>query len=106
MEVHAIKQGYKAEHGIGLFIDEYPKYVGDKGRTVRQLVWEEVELYELDKPTPIHLTQEAAQKLIDSLWDAGLRPTEGSGSAGSFAAQGRHLEDMRKIVFESGGLRK
>ena len=43
---------------------------------------------------------EAAQELMDSLWDCGLRPTEGSGSAGALAATQKHLEDMRKLVFE------
>ncbi len=40
------------------------------------------------------------QVLIDSLWDAGLRPSEGTGSAGSLAATQGHLNDMRKIVFK------
>ncbi len=46
------------------------------------------------------LSMDAAQTLMDDLWHCGLRPTEGTGSAGAFAAQGKHLEDMRKIVFE------
>jgi hypothetical protein len=46
------------------------------------------------------LSMDAAQTLMDDLWNCGLRPTEGSGSAGAFAAQGKHLEDMRKIVFD------
>ena len=99
MNVHAVKQGYRAEHGIGLFIDEYPKYSGDKGKTVTQLIWAEAEPHALNEPAPIQLSQEAAQNLMDAFWDCGLRPTEGSGSAGSFAAQGRHLADMRKLVF-------
>lgn len=47
------------------------------------------------------LTPDAAQQLIDELWRAGLRPTEGSGSAGSLAATERHLEDMRALVFKT-----
>lgn len=46
------------------------------------------------------LDYEQAQELIDSLWSAGLRPSEGSGSAGSLAATQRHLEDLRKLVFK------
>lgn len=42
----------------------------------------------------------AAQQLMDELWHCGLRPTEGTGSAGSLAATERHLQDMRKLVFE------
>jgi hypothetical protein len=52
-------------------------------------------------PAPsLHLDLSAAQQLMDELWQCGLRPTEGTGSAGAFAAQGKHLEDMRKLVFE------
>ena len=45
-----------------------------------------------------------AQVLMDDLWNAGLRPTEGTGSAGSLRATERHLEDMRKIVFKKLGI--
>lgn len=47
-----------------------------------------------------HLDQNEAQALIDSLWAAGLRPSEGSGSAGALAATQRHLDDMRTLVFK------
>ena len=42
-----------------------------------------------------------AQQLMDELWQCGLRPTEGTGSAGSLAATERHLEDLRKLVFKT-----
>lgn len=41
----------------------------------------------------------AAQELMDSLWQCGLRPTEGAGSAGALAATERHLADLRQICF-------
>ncbi len=44
------------------------------------------------------LEQAAAQALMDSLWQCGLRPSEGTGSAGAMAATQRHLEDMRQLV--------
>jgi hypothetical protein len=50
------------------------------------------------------LTNDDAQVMIDELWRAGLRPTEGNGSAGAMAAQGKHLDDMRKIAFNGLGL--
>lgn len=40
----------------------------------------------------------AAQILMDDLWNSGIRPTEGTGSAGSLAATERHLADFRKLV--------
>jgi hypothetical protein len=44
----------------------------------------------------IDLTQ--AQVLIDELWNCGLRPTEGKGSAGQLTATEKHLNDMRGLV--------
>jgi len=47
-----------------------------------------------------HISKREAQTLMDDLWGAGLRPSEGTGSAGSLKATENHLEDMRKIVFQ------
>ena len=49
----------------------------------------------------VTISEEAAQKLMDELWTCGLRPSEGSGSAGMLAATQRHLADMQKIVSKS-----
>jgi hypothetical protein len=46
------------------------------------------------------LEPEDAQALMDDLWNCGLRPSEGTGSAGALAATQKHLEDMRKLVFK------
>lgn len=48
----------------------------------------------------IELDIDDAQTLMDDLWHAGLRPTEGSGSAGSLRATENHLKDMQKIVYK------
>ena len=47
----------------------------------------------------LQIDYEAAQALMDQLWNCGIRPTEGSGSAGSLLATQNHLADMRKIAF-------
>jgi hypothetical protein len=44
------------------------------------------------------LSMKDSQRLMDELWKCGLRPSEGSGSAGSLRATENHLSDMRKIV--------
>lgn len=49
------------------------------------------------------LDREDAQRLIDDLWECGLRPSSGAGSAGQLAATQAHLEDMRRLAFEKGG---
>lgn len=53
-----------------------------------------------DAPT-IMMDIQSAQSIMDNLWRCGLRPSEGSGSAGSLAATERHLEDMRLIVMNN-----
>lgn len=50
------------------------------------------------EPT-MRLRMDEAQQLIDELWRCGMRPTEGTGSAGSLAATERHLKDMQSITF-------
>jgi len=53
----------------------------------------------IQKPT-FSLDYETCQEIVDSLWNFGFRPSEGTGSAGSLKATQNHLEDMRKLVFE------
>lgn len=52
-------------------------------------------------PETCEIGFDAAQRLMDDLWSCGLRPTEGAGSAGALAATQKHLDDMRKLVFET-----
>lgn len=49
-------------------------------------------------PTGV-LSMQAAQTLMDDMWNSGIRPTEGAGSAGALRATQQHLDDMRKIAF-------
>ncbi len=52
-----------------------------------------------EHPPWVVFDNDSIQRLMDELWHAGFRPTEGSGSAGSLAATERHLADMRTLVF-------
>lgn len=45
------------------------------------------------------MREEDAQALIDALWQAGFKPTQGRQSEGITAAQAKHLEDMRALTF-------
>jgi hypothetical protein len=53
----------------------------------------------VEREPSFSLRMDEAQTLMDDLWNCGLRPTEGAGSAGSLRATEKHLADMRKIVF-------
>lgn len=50
------------------------------------------------------IAETEGQRIIDMLWDCGLRPTAGQGSAGQLEAVRHHLEDMRKITFKKLGM--
>lgn len=65
--------------------------------TVRTLELTKMEPGECAVPTG-RIDRTAAQVLMDDLWSAGIRPTEGAGTAGAMRATERHLDDMRKIA--------
>jgi hypothetical protein len=73
---------------------------GNGVATAEPIVMQTREEGELYQPS-FRLKQHQAQVLMDDLWHTGLRPTEGTGSAGALAATERHLEDMKKIVFKN-----
>lgn len=56
---------------------------------------------EIVQPT-IRLPFEAAQTMMDELWQAGCRPSQGVGSVGQLESTKYHLEDMRRLVFKEG----
>lgn len=66
----------------------------------KPLVFETVKPGEYIDPC-MHLSITDAQRLMDELWHCGLRPTEGTGSAGALAATERHLADLQRIVFKT-----
>lgn len=45
-----------------------------------------------------------AQVLMDDLWNAGIRPTDGAGTAGAMRAAERHIADLRQIAFKALGI--
>ena len=70
---------------------------GEKAAVARPLVFDVIEFGEFSEPA-VSIKKSEAQELMDELWRVGLRPSEGSGSAGSLAATERHLKDMQKIA--------
>jgi hypothetical protein len=65
----------------------------------KPLTYREVEKGAYMGDPTLRLCTGEAQQLMDELWRCGLRPSEGSGSAGALAATERHLADMRQLVF-------
>ena len=72
-------------------------------RSTGRLTFEALEEDQTIEPTT-KISLSAAQELMDDLWRAGLRPSEGAGSAGAMRATERHLEDLRKIAGKKLGV--
>lgn len=76
-----------------LILDQLPGH--SNFSVVQKLELERLADTEPARPT-LSLQPCAAEQLMDQLWDCGLRPSEGSGSAGAMAATQLHLADMRR----------
>lgn len=63
--------------------------------------WEEVPSGGPYPPPQFRLSGDEAQRLVDQLYDMGIRPTAEFRSAGQLGAVQKHLEDMRAIAFNA-----
>ncbi len=73
----------------------------EKRALVTDLIYTDLNDYEaIHHPPILTLSNKQAQELMDDLYSCGVRPTEGTGSAGSLKATQDHLKDMQKLVFE------
>ena len=88
------------------FSDLINLHVGQKvGERFAVLKNAEFEVRDINQAMPeepaLRMSRDSAQQLMDELFRIGIRPSDGSGSAGQMAATERHLEDMRRLVFEN-----
>jgi hypothetical protein len=83
---------------IGRAIAEHPSEPRDV--YALELHCEKVSSFMPCRPAPLCILEPAVAKmLMDSLWAAGIRPSDGEGSVGQLGAVERHLADMREIAF-------
>lgn len=97
IQVRVFKEPYRGR-GMALWIEDVD---GQTVGVAEPIVFRKLDSSEIWKQNdcpPLTICPEAGQKLMDDLWDCGLRPSEGAGSAGQLAATQKHLGDMRKIV--------
>lgn len=92
----------REEWNQGVSISMRKVIVGVSVEFAEPVTFKEIPACTLSGEPAMRLSIQSAQQLMDELWQCGLRPTEGTGSAGSLAATQRHLEDMRRLVFEEG----
>ena len=84
--------------GISLFIRQGKQELGMY--SAEPITFKKCERAEMFQPF-VTIDLQAAQQLMDELWQCGLRPSEGTGSAGSLRATENHLQDMRALVFKT-----
>lgn len=53
----------------------------------------------IEAPT-LQLTKKQLVDLMDELWRAGIRPSNGEGNIGQIGALKDHLDDLRRIIHE------
>ncbi len=99
LEIHSQVSPYRGS--IDLFFRFHRGDIGGYG-VAQPVVYKVVDESDATQHQPaLSLDQKSAQRLMDELWTCGLRPSEGSGSAGSLAATERHLADMKLIAFHA-----
>lgn len=99
--IRAIRAGFDYDPDV---INLFGKKIrGRERRHILPVSWKDVKGVQMIEPF-LRLEKHHAQKLMDDLWDCGLRPSEGSGSAGALKKTENHLLDMRKIAFSKLGL--
>jgi hypothetical protein len=99
--IHTLKIAAASHFRLGRSVEIYIRGYGFSSGIfgIKNVEWEEVESGKYPNE-PFVISQETAQELINSLWECGLRPAQGAGSAGQLETMKAHLEDMRKIAFK------
>lgn len=97
LRVRAFRENF-AFDGVQLYI--YQKYPDGTRFRVKNIDMEQVtetvaSTYQDNGLIQIDPT--AAQELMDDLWQCGVRPTEGTGSAGQAQAMQKHISDLEKV---------
>jgi len=84
------------ERGIKIHMGEHLPN-SNKISMLSEIIFKEMDEFTYSE-SPFFLNFTQAQELMDSLWDCGLRPSEGSGSAGALLATQNHLKDMQGLT--------
>ena len=90
---------YRFNRGIDFYIFQIDKEKEFVGRIAFEEIKDKGIVIEPSLSVAVGPVDNAAQLLMDDLWNCGIRPTEGTGSAGSLKATQEHLEDMKTICY-------
>ena len=99
-EIYVRRELWDRSYAVHVFVNEQTPASGSIIRSyATQMTLQRVPDGEVCDPLPLmHLDATAAQQLMDELWRAGIRPTDGGSTMGQYSAMQRHLNDMRKLA--------
>jgi hypothetical protein len=97
LQIHVSKQDRFLTNTLAFYIHEIREGNRAVGEPVTMRTVTEA-MSDTAGPT-FELSYQSAQHLMDALWDVGLRPSEGSGSAGALKQAEDHIASLKKIVF-------
>ena len=95
----AHRMHHRPTQSIGIFGDIYSRHSDGKVYIAEPLTFVEWKERFVQNDPMCTIDDQQAQSLMNSLWECGIRPVQGAGSAGQLTAVQYHLEDMRKLVF-------
>lgn len=104
-ELSAQRLNHRPMQSIGIFGDIYSRRSDGAVYIAEPLVFVEQKKRFVQNDPMCTIDDQQAQTLMNSLWECGIRPVQGAGSAGQLTAVQYHLEDMRKLVFTEGELK-
>lgn len=87
----------------GVEIAVFSPRLANGGTKVATIQWETIAENAEMRPL-LAMRVDQAQVLMDDLWNAGIRPTEGAGSAGAMRAAEHHIADLRRVAFKALGI--
>jgi hypothetical protein len=73
---------------------------GEITHAAGQAIFEPHARHELMEPH-LRLSEEAAQRLADDLWDQGIRPTAAKSGSAEIEAIKAHIADLQKLIFST-----
>jgi hypothetical protein len=94
-ELHFRAQKRIWDDSIAIYLLD--KSIPDRLGIVTDYIFTALKPGQMYPETPLRVSITAAQELMDNLWECGLRPSEGSGSAGALLATQSHLKDMQSL---------
>ena len=86
--------------GLDIYIvEKVPHADIDERRIATQIVFETISEFQVSTP-PLWITRDNAKRLMDDLWNAGIRPSDLGDAVGALKATQNHLSDMQKLLFD------